>query len=452
MPLDASLYVLHVRPREGVPGCVDFLEDNTAIGAPGEPIYTAYKDPAADVITLVDSLSHATLGTHTIAAPPVPNASSNPKHRLVALESPRLDVSLRNPGSFSWTWEMEWEETKFVWSREAHSLIGAERGYTLSVSRRPDPNFPVVVYAPRKKGGGSIQVFDYNLDRVEPRLRDRKGFEIAALLALCYFIEPLFAVSNPTTPISNASPAVAASAAATPSPPLSRITSLLRPTPPPEPPQPPRAPPPQRKKSSLASLAVNEIAVTDASPAALDGYRDRCLKLLEDRALLYLLLVASSHSTVPAVASLAERVKRERYKVSGEEVRLFVDDDGAEAGESASGKGKKRQSFAAPPTTLKIYLSRIDMGELLPNHRSSLPARPPKPPIRPPINFDEPAPPSGATGGRTRHPPPRPERPPAQGGGKLKRHPSEGQGAETAAQEEPEGGAGWKSWLLGGGK
>ncbi|GJN90145.1 hypothetical protein Rhopal_003144-T1 [Rhodotorula paludigena] len=379
MPLDASLYVLHVRPREGVPGCVDFLEDNTATGTPGEPIYTAYKDPAADVITLADSLSDATLGTHTIAPPPVPNASSNPKHRLVALESPRLDVSLRNPGSFSWTWEMEWEETKFVWSREAHSLIGAERGYTLSVSRRPDPNFPVVVYAPRKKGGGSIQVFDYNLD-------------------------------------------------------------------------PPRAPPSQRKKSSLASLAVNEIAVTDASPAALNGYRDRCLKLLEDRALLYLLLVASSPSTVPAVASLAERVKRERYKVSGEEVRLFVDDDGAEAGESVSGKGKKRQSFAAPPTTLKIYLSRIDMGELLPNHRSSLPARPPKPPIRPPINFDEPAPPSGATGGRTKHPPPRPERPPAQGGGKLKRHPSEGQGAETAAQGEPEGGAGWKSWLLGGGK
>ncbi|GAA6049369.1 hypothetical protein JCM3770_007311 [Rhodotorula araucariae] len=439
MPLDAALFILLVRPRAGSPGWVDFIVDGSATGAADEPLYAAFKDATTDTTTLVDAATLAPLGRTHVAPAAVPNAAPNAKHRLVALDAPVAEVHLRARSGIAWAWEMEWEKVGYTWARDVVSLVSAERGYTLSVDRKPDPSFPILVFSPRKKGG-RIEVLDYNLDRVEPTIQDRKGLEIASLLALCTFIDHLFALSEP--PSSHSSPAPAG--AALPSPPLSRITSLLRPSPPLSGP----TPEPERKKRGLTPLATNEVEVTDSGEAAMDAHCERCLRLLEDPALLYLSISTTRPAAVPAVAALAERVKRKRYKLSGEEVKLFVDDNGAAAGAASEGRGKSknRQSYAPPPTALKLFLSRIDMSDLLPNHRRTSPMRPPKPPIRPPINFDEPpavpAKPFGAAesgGGAAREGP----------DAKLARRQKEGAADEGTAAGGAAGAGGWFASLLG---
>lgn len=55
---------------------------------------------------------------------------------------------------------------------------------------------------------------------------------------------------------------------------------------------------------------------------------------------------------------------------------------------------KLTRRFADPiPSSIKVYLSRLELDELLPNYKSK--TAPVKPPIRPPINFDSPGPSSG---------------------------------------------------------
>ncbi|BGP25727.1 hypothetical protein Rt10032_c06g2860 [Rhodotorula toruloides] len=403
MPLDSNLFVLLVRPRTGSPGHVDFLVDNSEAGRADEPAYEARKNPSTGTIALSDPYTSATLGESNIAPPPLPNASPNPKHRLISLDSPPAEVHLRNKAGLSWAWGMEWEEVQYVWTRDIVSLVGGDRGYTLSVSQKPDPNYPVVVFRPEKKGG-NIEILDYNLARVEPAIADRKGLEIASLLALCHFIDHLFSVPSSTAASSDLTPPVASTSSA-PSP-TSRKAAPSVPS--------AQPPPPRCKNRSLRTLATNEVEVTEASPAALDAYCERCLSLLSDPSLLYLVLFAlpsaRSHETVPAVAALAERVKRRRYKVSGEEVRLFVDDSGAATDSARRKEGQGSGSPGSAPTSLKIYLSRTDMSDLLPNHHRR-PSSSSSPPIRAPINLDKPA----------------------------------GKGAGSGEKEEEKGG--WKGWF-----
>jgi len=128
---------------------------------------------------------------------------------------------------------------------------------------------------------------------------------------------------------------------------------------------------------------------------------------------MYLLLTPSTPQHAGTVVKLAEKVKRKRYKASGEEIKLFVDDGSDDEGSNeTTKKGKKKGDceFAisplrvfirlltrasrtdAPPANLKIYLSRLELAELLPTHNRRKPSIA-KPPIRPPINFDDPPPP-----------------------------------------------------------
>ncbi|ORY38104.1 hypothetical protein BCR35DRAFT_51660 [Leucosporidium creatinivorum] len=133
----------------------------------------------------------------------------------------------------------------------------------------------------------------------------------------------------------------------------------------------------------MSGLSSNEIEVRDPARREEDG--QRCLKLLEDDSLLWILLIGQSAQIVPHVVALAETVKRQRYKASGEELKQFIDDDGA------ASSGDKY----ATPTSIKIYLSRIDdLAAFLPNYKPKI--APPKPPIRPPIVFGS-SPSSSAT-------------------------------------------------------
>ncbi|GAA5849138.1 hypothetical protein JCM8547_006459 [Rhodosporidiobolus lusitaniae] len=385
MPLDSSLFLLLVRPRLNSPGWIDFLVDSSAEDEVDKLAYSAYKDATSGSISLVDPLTSSLLGTHTLSPPSVPNSLPSPKNRLISLLAPPAEVSLKSRSGMSWCWELEWEGVKYEWERNVLGLLGGERGFTLMASRRPDPNYPVASFSPKKKSG-SIEFYDYNLARVEPPIQDRKGLEISTLLALSFFIDHLFSLPS-------------SSSADSPSPSPSTVpgsvsSSLPAPPVPPTPPRTAAPPPPlparpeggggRKGRGSMASLDVNEVEVTDKSEGALEQYCEKCLRLLEDPTLLYLSLFTSSPLTVPAVASLAERVKRQRYKRSGEEVMVFVDDSGAGEGvASPTGTGGVTKSdidrksdlgmdelpVAPPPSALRIYLSRIELSELLPNHR-----------------------------------------------------------------------------------
>ncbi|GAA6000305.1 hypothetical protein JCM5350_003180, partial [Sporobolomyces pararoseus] len=281
MPLDSNLFVLLVRPRSET-GWLDFVID----GESQEVLYSALKDPKGPSYTLYDPLTSAPYGTLFQPPPSLPNATQpNPKLRSILLDSPRVDTKLNNVGRLSWEWEFEWQETTYVWTREIVGLLGNERGFTLSVSRRPDPNYPVVTYHPRKKGG-SIEVLDYNFARVEPAIEDKKGLEITFLLSLCFFLDPLF-------------PATSVPATSVPEPVASTSTNspLPSPTPPTLPSRPSitsSTPSKKRPSSSKKLLATNEILVEADSEQALESYCSKCLSLLEDQSLLYLLLTTSS--------------------------------------------------------------------------------------------------------------------------------------------------------------
>ncbi|GAA5841854.1 hypothetical protein JCM3766R1_005589 [Sporobolomyces carnicolor] len=304
MPLDSNLFVLLVRPRGASdPGWIDFVIDGSSDGA----LYSAHKDAAGPVYSLYDPVTATLYGTLFQPPPSLPNATQpNPKLRSIVLESPRVDTKLNNVGRLNWEWEFEWQETTYVWTRDVVGLFGNERGFTLSVSRRPDPNYPVVNYHPRKKGG-SIEILDYNFARVEPAIEDKKGMEITFLLSLCFFLDPLFAVA----PSGSIAPAVPA-----------RRTAQLEI-------QAPSNPTPSAGGNvSKRALATNEIIIETDSDRAMDAYCSQCLALFEDRSLVYLLLMTptSRPDLSASLVKLAERVKRKRYKVSGEEIKLFVDD------------------------------------------------------------------------------------------------------------------------------
>lgn len=77
------------------------------------------------------------LGTSAIAPPSLPNAKPNPKHRLTRLFDPDAEVHLWNQPGLGWSWDMEWEETRYVWTREVGNLLTGERGFTLSAVSQP---------------------------------------------------------------------------------------------------------------------------------------------------------------------------------------------------------------------------------------------------------------------------------------------------------------------------
>ncbi|GAA5871979.1 hypothetical protein JCM16303_000933 [Sporobolomyces ruberrimus] len=393
MPLDSNLFVLLVRPRPSDPAWLDFLVDGPDLP---EVLYSAYKDSDLTTYTLYDPHTSSPYGTLLQPPPSLPNATTpNPKLRSINLSSPPVETKLRNVGKLGWEWEFEWEGNGYSWERSVVGLFGSERGFTLNVSRKPDPNYPVVTYHPRKKGG-SIEILDYNFARVEPAIEDKKGLEITFLLSLCFFLDPLFATTPSTIPIPASLPSVVAPAQASASPATSRPQPPLplAPKPPPRPPLTGRKP---SGSSRSGSLLTNEIRIDSDSEQALESYCTRCLDLLEDPSLLYLLLTTSSDSPrlSGSLVKLAERVKRKRYKSSGEEIKLFVDDsqDHVEAEDEGLAKNwtkKKVKGAYSPPLNLKIYLSRLELAELLPTHNRQLRKNPSmRPPIRPPINFDE---------------------------------------------------------------
>ncbi|GAA5992903.1 hypothetical protein JCM10908_001397 [Rhodotorula pacifica] len=323
MPLDSALYTLLVRPRTSETGWIDLTVYSSDEAAPTVPSYALYKDDKDGSFSIYDPFTLSRLGTSATAPPSLPNAKTNPKHRLTRLYNPDAEVHIWNQPGLSWSWEMEWEETRYVWTREVASLLSSERGFTLSASRKPDPNFPVLQYHPHRKGG-SIEILDHNIARIEPPIRDRKGLEVASLLALCHFIEHLFPASTASTaapPTINASskpPELPSSS----NQPTKRERETKSPAVPPfsAPPRKPTSPPAPRTSRLHAQppppQALPRIDIADFSPKALDAHYRYCLALLQDPALPALVLSCQDPRGNATLEALANRIKQKRLKLS----------------------------------------------------------------------------------------------------------------------------------------
>lgn len=87
------------------------------------------------------------------------------------------------------------------WRRDVVGLSTSERGYSLYVSRKPDPDWPVAVYKPNsKRYTRTLQFLDYNLARLEPKLEDRRGLEFIIVLSLIGFISDTLFTVTPLSP------------------------------------------------------------------------------------------------------------------------------------------------------------------------------------------------------------------------------------------------------------
>ncbi|GAA5876168.1 hypothetical protein JCM3774_003517 [Rhodotorula dairenensis] len=313
MPLDAALYTLLVRPRANDPGWIDLNVYSPEENATTVQGYALHKDEQDGKFSIYDPFTLSRLGTSATAPPSLPNAKPNPKHRLARLFDPDVEVHLWNQPGLGWSWDMEWEESRYVWIRDVASLLSSERGYTLSASRKPDPNFPILQYHPHRKGG-SIEILDHNIARVEPPIRDRKGLEVASLLALCFFIEHIFPASPViTTTAPAAGPSKVAGQPKSDSQPAKRKQEEMPP------------PAPMLNKSAAASPPVSSIRphapcpridIVDLSPKALDVHYRYCLALLQDLTLSALELGCPDAAGADALKALADRIKRKRLKLS----------------------------------------------------------------------------------------------------------------------------------------
>ncbi|KAK4055916.1 hypothetical protein OIO90_003173 [Microbotryomycetes sp. JL221] len=342
MPLDSNLYTLSVQPRKGQGGVVELVEEPAK-----QARYVAYRE--ADSLVLGDGwiqdMVYARLSV------------TGQKSRVIDLVDPEARIAMTNPGSFSWSWYLEWESVRYKWERNSSTLLGADRSFTLSVvsgavSRTSNPQYVIDVI------------------RIEPTPQDRKGLEVVALVSLLGFVDNLLGEDTatlPVVPFKKPFDDVKSSIdGGLPSTSEQKSSTTQH--------SPSTSPAPSK---TTRSLSLNEIEITDVERR--DEDLKHCLGLLKDENLLWILLVGKTQAIVPHVVALAERIKTQRYKTSGEELNQYIDDD----------PNSRKQKYEAPKS-IRVYLSRIELADMLPNYNKQTKTQAPA--IRPAINFDRPPP------------------------------------------------------------
>ncbi|KAJ3827248.1 hypothetical protein F5880DRAFT_1474888 [Lentinula raphanica] len=335
MSLDQNLFTLVLTSNTNDPNVIDLVDPTGRIHyrkqrVPG-PIYK---------VELYDFMSESLLATAS-----APTATS--KVKTLELCNPTIAVELKYTGTLSFKWSFQWETHEFEWKREECHLI-----------RKPDP--PVLVAITKEPAGrlksSSVQVLDYNLNRFE--IEDRKGLEIVMLTALLTFHD-----SNDSYHSPKATPAPPTT---TPSPSAPVIL---------EPPTPPPRPEPKTGVDRIAELHAirgefNEVTIE--AEGSVDDYAQYCWNLLQDDAILFVMIKSHTSLEVQKVVQVAEETKRIRHRTGLEddlnqyvifdaEVKkgpkiIKLDDDN---------KGKKTNAYV-PPSSLCIHLSKIPMPELQP--------------------------------------------------------------------------------------
>ncbi|THH13744.1 hypothetical protein EW146_g6498 [Bondarzewia mesenterica] len=294
----------------------------------------------------VEPLSESLLASAT-----APSATS--KHKIIELHNPSQVVELKSVGTLSFKWSFKWEEHEFEWKREECFMI-----------RKPDPAVLVAVTKepPGKLKTAAIQILDYNLHRFD--IEDRRGLEITLLTALLTFHDMNDVFHTPQEP-SPKSPQ--------PSQAQRRVSDSA--------PPPPPKPAPKTGVDRIAEIHairgnVNEITVEDEG--SVDDFARYATNLLEDEAMLFISIHASSAVHVPKVLQVVEETKRIRHKrglQSETELHQYVVYDN----QPSSSRGGPRRIVLddprdkwpgkgnyTPPSSLTIHLSKIPMPELEP--------------------------------------------------------------------------------------
>ncbi|TBU30078.1 hypothetical protein BD309DRAFT_990453 [Dichomitus squalens] len=336
-----------------------------------------------------------TLSESLLASVSAPSASS--KHKTLQLHNPDSVVELKSTGVLTFKWSFKWEDHEFEWKREECYIL-----------RKPDP---AVLVAQTKEPPGklqtrNVQILDYNINRFD--INDRKGLEIVILTALLTFSdlnEAAHSGSLPTptpvpasTPAAAAAPPVLSPTATSPSTSIAapnvlaaigtapRLTSTAAPDGNAEAPAVPPRPAPRTGVERVAEMHalrnalgegdVNEVSVWEECD--VNDYAQYAEQLLNDEAMLFISIRSASQLQVPKVLKVVEETKRLRYKAGiaeEEELHQYV------IYETEKRKGPRRINLNdpdpkkgkipdadkyAPPTSLTIHLSKIDMPELQP--------------------------------------------------------------------------------------
>ncbi|KAI0365180.1 hypothetical protein BV20DRAFT_954821 [Pilatotrama ljubarskyi] len=385
MSLDQNLFTLNVTPRPDDRNVLDLIDTNGVVH------YTKRRLPGTEyTIEVIDPLSESVLATVTAPSP-------MSKHKTLQLYNPDIIVELKYTGTLSFKWGFRWEEHDFEWKREECYIL-----------RKPDPAVLVAITKepPGRLQTRSVQILDYNLNRFD--INDRKGLEIVILTALLTFQDLNESYHTPRT---EASPSLAASPsessttlAAVPVTTglagrlgLSRQPSQVLSTPPP-----PAVPPKPAPRTGVDRVAeihavraaqgegdANEIEVEEE--CSVDDYAQYAERLLNDEAMLFVTVRSATAAQVPKVLRVVEETKRLRHKsgvAEDEELHQYVIYDTQQGSPKAKGpkrinlddpdpknKGKDKAKYA-PPTSLTVHLSKIDMPELQPKASSSGVRRP----------------------------------------------------------------------------
>ncbi|KAI0955322.1 hypothetical protein AcW1_006938 [Taiwanofungus camphoratus] len=379
MSLDQNLFTLHVTPNPEDPNVVDLVD------ATGTVHYRKQKIPGnVYSIVVYDPLSKSLLASAT-----APSATS--KHKTLQLHNPDTVVELKSTGTLSFRWSFKWEDHEFEWRREECFIL-----------RKPDP---AVLVAVTKEPAGrskpaSVQLLDYNLTRFD--IDDRKGLEIAILTALLTFHDLSDAAHAPRADDVPPPRRAAASASASTSAPatslpaaasgVSGLLGLGSKHPPAARPSgsAPALPPKPAPRTGVERIAelhalrtaqgageANEVEV--GGEGEVGAYAQYVAALLQDEAMLFVSVRAAAAADVPKVLRVVEETKRLRHKsgiAEDEELHQYVvydsASDAARKGprrinlDDPCAKAKGRSGAYAPPTSLLVHLSKIDMPELRP--------------------------------------------------------------------------------------
>lgn len=327
--LDANLYTINFVRSTIEPDKLFLIEDST-----GDPIYFRTKVPENNEtrVELYHAPSLAPLGSfHHLSS----------KLKLISLANPSSTIELKNSGYITFEWSFYFDQLKllkFCWRRDIIGLAGNKRGFTCWMSRKPDPDYPCAIYRPGSSSQPpSCQFLDFNIRRIE-NLKDPRGLELVIILSLLGFTEAL-ADPEPRRSPPN-------------SPPQSQ-------------PQLANTVPSKLSASVLDQpIEVNELRVGENSSTS--ELVAQALNLFEDPLFLYLFVHAPNPKAFKQATTVAEQIKRDRLKKSGEELYQYLMDDVMSQEMSGSRSGPSLSSSNTTSNSLKIYLSRTPLDELLP--------------------------------------------------------------------------------------
>ncbi|CAO1616677.1 unnamed protein product [Parajaminaea phylloscopi] len=180
MALDSALFTLHFVPRQSAPSIIDlFTTAPIASSSQQPPAYTlsrAVRSPLYST-TLLDGLTHVELAS-------ISAASTAEKVKDLQLLNPEfVGQVIRRGNAFKPSWLLQWQNEVLLVTREG-SLGTSAPAFDVEIIRKPDPPIKVAMYRPEsKKTSAFLQIFDYNIDRVE-NITDKKGLEQSLILAV----------------------------------------------------------------------------------------------------------------------------------------------------------------------------------------------------------------------------------------------------------------------------